>query len=104
MGFPGRCDRCGGPQVWTHHAGEVWVACKHECVDEQLLLDGSRNPPLIALCAGPEETPKVELPKEGGVGLLEDSAVRMSDTKNQGLEDPPRDFLDVMWEGSVQDA
>ena len=103
MGFPGRCDRCGGPQVWTHHAGDVWVACKHDCLDEQLDAFG-RNPPLIALCAGPEETPKMEHQRGGGVGLLEDGDGRMSDKKNQALVALPPGFLDVMWEGSVQDG
>ena len=48
MGFPGECDRCGGSQVWTVHRDEIWVACKHDCIDQQIDLFG-RNPPMIAL-------------------------------------------------------
>ncbi len=31
ISFPGTCDVCGGPQVWTHHCGEIYVACKVYC-------------------------------------------------------------------------
>ncbi len=29
--FPGACAECGGPQVWTLHRGEVFVACQLDC-------------------------------------------------------------------------
>jgi len=64
----GKCSRCGGPNWWTIVRGKLWVACKGECTDDQIDIFG-RNPPLIALCAEPEETPKVaggNLNEEGG--------------------------------------
>ena len=60
----GQCDRCGGPQNWTIHEGEMWVACLADCTSRQLSLLG-RDPPLIALCEKPEETPN-----RGGHGTL----------------------------------
>ena len=37
------CDVCGGPQVWTIHQGEVWVACQLDC-----------HPPLHRLTPPPD--------------------------------------------------
>ena len=70
MGFPGACVRCGGPQVWTLHAGDIWVACKHDCLSDQLMLDGTRNPPLISLCSEPDGLKELE-ETEGGKGTPE---------------------------------
>ena len=64
--FPGLCERCGGPKVWTAVGSEVYTACKADCLDDQLDFFG-RNPPLIALCEKPEQTPKMEHSREGGV-------------------------------------
>ena len=63
-GFPGLCVRCGGPQWWTEVDGVVWVACKADCVDDQLDFFEARLPPLIALGERPEDG--TEHPKEGG--------------------------------------
>ena len=40
--FPGECERCGGPQLWSFdHEGDTWVRCQDEdCVPEQLVLPG----------------------------------------------------------------
>jgi len=29
--FPGVCEFCGGPRVWTHVDEEIFVACSIEC-------------------------------------------------------------------------
>ena len=99
MGFPGRCDRCGGPQVWTHHAGDVWVACETECLSEQLDAFG-RNPPLRALCDEPEQTPKMEHSTEGGVVPFVGGDARTTVTESRSLVAPSPGFLDTMWEGN----
>ncbi len=85
--------------MWTLHAGEVYVACQLDCEDEQLMLDGSRNPPLIALCAAPEETPKMEHQREGGVGPRKGGDARTTDVLEMGQAEPPPGFLELLWEG-----
>ena len=71
MSFPGLCVRCGGPQVWTLVSGDVWVACEHDCLSEQLDAFG-RNPPLMAISSEGEDHLE---PLEGErVGPLEGSA------------------------------
>ncbi len=63
--FPGFCVRCGRLQVWTYHAGAIWVACPVDCPEDQLALPGFS--PLVALY--PEE---VEVPLlEGTLGEVE---------------------------------
>ena len=100
IGFPGACEWCGGSQVWTHHAGEVYVACEADCLSPQLDAFG-RNPPLIALCEKPEETPKMEQATEEGVVPLESGAANGSDV---GESEPPSGWLSSMWEGGNHGA
>ena len=102
MTIAGVCVRCGGPNVWTTHAGEVWVACEADCLDEQLLLDGSRNPPLIALCDPPEGFERVGtiLGREGR-GPPEGHSAKTSDVEE---DQPPRGWLSTLWEGAVSDG
>ena len=95
MSFAGSCVCCGGPQVWTLVADEVWVACSADCESDQADLFG-RNPPLIALCEEAEQTPKVEHPEEGWVRPLESSAANPSGTLQH---EPPAGWLSTIWEG-----
>jgi hypothetical protein len=30
-GFPGACDLCGGPQLWTLRNDELYVCCERQC-------------------------------------------------------------------------
>ena len=95
------CVRCGGPQVWTSVRGETWVACQADCIDDQVDMFG-RNPPLVALCEEPEETPKAAgVEHSGGEGVvpLEGGATNGSDEGTEWPGDPPQAFLDSMWEG-----
>ena len=100
MGFPGTCDRCGSPQVWTFHAGDVWVACPKLCLDDQVDMFG-RNPPLMALCSEAEGV--AELSEREGVVPLEGGAARTSVAKNEGPGDLPPGFLRNLWEGEVNE-
>ena len=40
MSFPGKCDRCDGPQEWTIYAGVTFVRCERGCQGEQLTMEG----------------------------------------------------------------
>ena len=86
--FPGKCERCGGPQLWTFDArGDTWVCCEDPgCVDDQLVL-----PSLD--CEGPEQTPKMremEHRERGRVVPLESGAVKVSETDGcDPLQDTP---------------
>ena len=43
-GFPGLCDRCGGPQQWTMAEGVTWVRCLVDLCAEQLEFPGIAHP------------------------------------------------------------
>ncbi len=85
--------------MWTEHAGEVWVACQADCLDAQLMLDGSRNPPLIALCEDPQKVLKEPEVKEGGKGTPEGRESNTSGLLPQSQVAPPPGFLNALWEG-----
>ncbi len=95
VGPGGPCERCGGPTFWTTVRGEVWVACQDECLDDQLLLDGSRNPPLTALCSEGEGRAELRGTEEGK-GPPEGAVARMSDSR---IHEPPPGWLSSLWEG-----
>ncbi len=65
----GPCEWCGGPQVWTIIAGEVYVACEGGCLP--LPLEGLAPPLDSELCAISEFDPDMELFRGGGVAPCE---------------------------------
>ena len=74
-GFPGRCARCGGPQVWTVDSGDsVWVCCENVlCMDVQMVMPGFEDVPHFP-CDGevePEGGTRV-VPPEGGAAAERD--------------------------------
>ena len=77
----------------------MYVACQADCTEAQVDLFG-RDPPLIALCEEPEQTPKSELIRGGGVRPLEGADTKTSAALEESGQDPPGPFLDTLWEGS----
>ena len=69
--FPGVCDLCGGPQVWTLRGDEVWSACQLGCQLE--LFEGEEIlPPLAKGDPGFNEVhpPEGTLRQEGSSTLV----------------------------------
>ncbi len=96
--FPGKCDRCGGPQWWTFdRRGDTWVTCKDsECVDEQLSLpDCDPVKPEFAHDGrgGTQESSQ-------GKGTPEGGDARMIGAEVEWPGELPQAFLDSMWEGA----
>ncbi len=91
------CGVCHGPMVWTMVRGERWMACQYDCCDQ---LDMFGLPSLYA--KGQEFTDEhwMEHPSEGRVEPPESSAAKTSGIGKKVLEDPPRAFLESLWEGS----
>ena len=98
--FPGECEECGGPQQWTIYAGVTFVRCEKLC-SRQLVMPGFDLPsdsedPGHSFARDVESR---ELGSEWEVVPLEGAADKMSDSKEKALEDPPRAFLDSLWQG-----
>ncbi len=82
-GFPGDCERCGGPQLWTADSeGMIWVKCENPgCLDNQLVLDGFEDEPQGCYL----ESPPVEPEGRIQVVPLEGSEARMIEEENRDL-------------------
>ncbi len=104
MTFPGECEVCGGPRIWTYIAGELYVACE----DSQNHLLEELLPPVSEGDMGwPEEKPNGEVmePSEkGGVGALEGSGPDGMDCSLQGVNEPPEGWLSTLWEGGAYES
>ena len=92
--FPGKCVRCGGPQVWTlDSCDQVWVRCLDDaCVDDQLVLAGFEDEPScspVIADVEPEGDPEV-VPLEGGA----------TNVCEEGYQVPPVGWLRNLWEGT----
>ena len=79
MRFPGRCERCGGPQWWTYDGrGDTFIACKAECVGEQLVLPLDSEWP-----GGVPKWAVMEPPEGEGVVPHEGGDARTSDVRDE---------------------
>jgi len=98
--FPGRCDRCGAGQEWTIFDGVTFVRCVEDC-GRQLVIEGF-DLPSDSEDRGHAFARSVEgreLGSEWEVVPLVGGAANRSEVGNSALEDPPRAFLDSLWEG-----
>ncbi len=83
----GPCEWCGGRQVWTIVAGEMYVMCLEGCLP--LPLEGLAPPPDSEIVACATTLWDEELQGEGGVKPLEGGEARMSDPDNSELGELP---------------
>jgi len=63
-GPAGRCEGCGGPQVWTVVRGEMYVHCELECFWSRLNVDLGQ----LELPLGPDGTVLAMRIREDGDG------------------------------------
>ena len=94
MTFPGRCDRCGGPQAWTFDSeDQIWVSCLDDaCIDVQLPLPLDGEPDVMVPGRLVVETPY----GVGGKGVPEEGEPNGSVVE---AETPPAGWLLDLWEG-----
>ena len=92
-GFPGVCDGCQGPLVWTMVRHEVWTACP-SCDSDQYEFEGILTPPVKE---GEEfEGVHWEQMEEEGVAPPEGGSTKMSEGRDN---EPPEGWLSSLWEG-----
>ncbi len=94
----GPCEWCGGPQAWTVIRGYVYVSCDLGCLPIPGL--GLDPPPDSPELIEPDARVLMGTKGRGGVVPREGGDTNLSGELAEWPGEPPRAFLDLMWEGT----